>query len=78
MNDVLKQIADNQLLFDALKRVIRKHFSLEDIGNTYDNETLGQLVRARIDGMKKCEEAFIEISQYATIKPKEEAKNPAR
>ena len=78
MNELLKAIADNPALFDALKSLLKKHFSLDDIGTTYDNETLGQMVRARVDGLKKLESAFKEIAGHATLKEKEELKNPGR
>lgn len=78
MQETLKILADNPLLFDEVKKCLKKHFSLDGMETTGDNETLGQLVRARVDGLKKLEEAFREIASCATVKPKDEQVNPAR
>jgi hypothetical protein len=68
---ILKQIADNPALFEALKEVILKHFSLKDLeveGLKNPNEVLGQLTRSRLEGLQKLDAAFKEIELQKTPK----------
>ena len=78
MSEILKTVADNQALTEALKEVILKQFDEESVSTSLNNESLGQVTRARLDGIKKVNLAFIEIGKYKTVKeiPKED--NPAR
>jgi hypothetical protein len=79
MKEILAILADNQILLDEVKLVFKKHFALDDIGTTFDNETLGQMVRARVDGLKKVEAAFKEIENCKSVKDTVgDVKNPAR
>lgn len=75
---ILNLIADNPALTDALKELFRKKFSVDDANTNLDNESLGQVVRARIDGLKKVDDAFSEIEKYRTIKEEPVGENPAR
>lgn len=76
--EVLSQIADNPQLTEALKAVLLKQFSLDQLDNKPDNEKLGQIVRARLDGVLLVENALREIAKHKTVitVPKED--NPAR
>ena len=74
----LQIVADNPALTSALKRVILKQFNLDTLGINYDNETLGQLTRSRLEGREKIELAFKEISNYKSPNKKPEQQNPAR
>jgi len=74
--EILKQIADNQNLFDAVKKTIEKHFSLDDINS--DTPNLAEKVRARLDGKELLKNAFKEISSHKTFKENPIIGNPAR
>jgi hypothetical protein len=66
--DILKVIADNPSLTDALKKLLLAEFELEtpqsDLGVT--DEVLGQIFRARLVGKAKVESAFRKISSFKT------------
>ena len=76
MPEILKQLADNQNLFDALKKVLEKHFSLDDIQS--DTPNLAEKVRARLDGKELLKTAFKEIASHKTFKKIPLGENPAR
>lgn len=76
MPEIIKQLADNQNLLDAVKNVIEKHFSLDNIDS--DTPNLAEKVRARLDGKKLLENAFKEIASHKTFKEKPVIGNPAR
>lgn len=75
---VLKSIADNPVLLNAVRDIILKQFSLDEINVNQSNDEMGQVVRARIVGLRKVADGFREIETYKTIKLKSEGKNPAR
>jgi hypothetical protein len=77
MHPLLKSLADNQELFDAVRLKIMQKFQIADVSDSESNEHIGQVVRARIDGRKLVEEAFREIATLKTIK-EEETFNQAR
>jgi hypothetical protein len=77
MHPLLKSLADNQELFDAVKKVIDARFEIPNIPIDATNEKIGEIVRARMDGRKLVEEAFREIATLKTIK-EEETFNQAR
>lgn len=76
---LLRPLADNPALFEAVKKVITDKFSLDMLHSNMLNETLGQLVRARLEGLKSVEDGFNEIALCRTtaLRPDEE-KNQAR
>ena len=67
MPNILKIIADNPALMDALKEVIYKQFNFDNVSNQMTNENIGQAVRSRIDGKILVDNAFKEIAKYKTI-----------
>lgn len=74
---ILKSIADNPQLLEAVKEVILKQFSLDkDFSLAQSNEQLGEDVRARLEGIKKVEQGFLEILTHKT--EKEEPHEPMR
>lgn len=73
---MLKQIADNQPLFNAVRSTIEKHFSLDDINPNTPN--LEEMVRARLDGKELLKKAFKEIESHKTFKESPVGANPAR
>jgi len=76
--DILKAIADNPALLGAVRKTLEDEFTLDEISTTMDNEKMGQVVRARIEGLKKIEKAFQKIEQYRTFAEKPKGDNPAR
>lgn len=77
-HEILKGIADNPPLFEALKELLRSKFSLEGVGKDLPNEQLGEVVRARLEGLARVEEVFVEIARQKSQPPRESAKNLAR
>lgn len=76
--DILKVIADNPALLTAVREVIEKHFSLDNIDTSLTNEEMGEVVRAKVDGLKMVSAAFKEIERHKSIEPKVGGVNPAR
>lgn len=78
-NDILKVIADNPALLKAVRETIEKRFSLEKLDTSLDNEKMGEIVRASVEGLVKIDLAFKEIEKYKTQnKEPERIMNPAR
>ena len=77
MHPLLKSLADNQELFDAVKNKILDKFTVSDVAIDNTNENIGQIVRAVIEGRKMVEEAFRDIATLKTVK-EEETFNQAR
>ena len=78
MNEILKTVADNPALIEALKELFLKQFN-EEYGNTkLDNESLGQVTRSRLDGIEKINLAFKELETLKTVKEKPVEDNPGR
>ena len=77
---ILRSFADNALLVAAVKAVIMSRFSMEDSTQLYglDNESIGEVVRAKLDGRARVEDAFKDISHYRTSQKVAEKVNPAR
>jgi hypothetical protein len=78
MPSILKALADNQLLFDEVKRVILAQFTDPPYAEGTSDELLGQMTRARIVGRKKVEDAFREIAKHKSTPDQPERKNEAR
>lgn len=80
MNPILKLVADNPALHDALLKHITEEFStlLVGIDTNKTNEELGEVVRARLQGIEKVRDAFKKISQLKTTPDSSEKRNPAR
>lgn len=77
----LKTIADNPLVFDALKEKLLSKFVIEKIDTIFldlPNQLLGERVRARVDGRHLVEEALNEIAALKTVNNKREALHPGR
>lgn len=75
---ILKSFADNPALFKAVKELVRGKFYEDGVFTGMTNEELGQIVRARIDGLKKVDEAFAEIESHKTLKEQDESFMPGR
>lgn len=75
--DVLRSIADNMALLAAVKEVIDSKFALDDINTGMQNEAIGQVVRANIEGRARVEEAFKEILSYKSVPKAGDKSNPA-
>lgn len=82
-DNILKAIADNPALFDAVKQTILKEFdgSPRDLAawnKDASNELLGQITRARVDGIRLVEDAFKEIAKHKSIPDAPAKRNEAR
>ena len=77
---ILKVVADNQLLFDELRKIFDAEFSdsVSPLELGFSNERLGERVRARLEGKVCVERAFNKILTYQTPHTKGDSKNPAR
>lgn len=78
--DILKALADNPALCDALKALLEKQFTLDtiDVDNpVVSNEHIGEQVRARIVGLRKIQGAFDELAKYKTGSAVGKTANPA-
>jgi hypothetical protein len=78
---ILKIIADNPALTEALKKVLLDEFSLEEGFNfrsDITDELIGQVTRATLSGRQKIDRAFGEIKKYKTRSEPVEKQNPAR
>lgn len=79
--EILRGLADNPALFDAVKKLLLDKFALDHINtNSWDatDEALGQSVRAKLEGKRAVEIAFAEIAAYRSVKPPPQGENPAR
>lgn len=76
--NLLKIIADNPALFDTLKNVLEEKFSVDSLEINMTNEVLGQMVRARIVGLRALEEGFKEIQRYKSLAERPPLINKAR
>lgn len=78
-NEILKVIADNPALYQAVKELLLKKFEGDSVlSSTMTDEQIGQITRARIAGIDKVNAAFEEIARHKTTKPLPEKENPAR
>jgi hypothetical protein len=80
MDPILKIIADNPALFDALLKHISEEFGALPIGidTNKTNEELGEIVRARLQGSEKVREAFKKILQLKSTSEQPIKRNEAR
>lgn len=80
MDPILKIIADNPALFDALLKHISDEFAVLPAGIDANktNEELGEVVRARLQGMEKVRESFKKISQLKSTSEQPVKRNEAR
>ncbi len=72
MNKVLKIVADNANLTEALKELFLKQFEEKHDTTKLNNESLGQITRSRLDGIAGVNNAFKEIEILKTVKEKPE------
>lgn len=64
----LQPFADNDTLSAAVRKLLEDQFSTDSLKADHSDEVLGQMVRARIVGLKAIEEAFKEIAKCKTVK----------
>jgi hypothetical protein len=78
-NLILKTIADNPALFEAVKEAVLAEFDIDRLDTSQqDNHLLGEIVRARLEGIKKVEEAFRKIGQHKSVEPAKTEVMPGR
>lgn len=78
INEILRSVADNEELTKALKELLLKQFNEDDVSVKLDDSSLGQVTRARLEGIKRIEQAFKQIETLKTVKEKPTEDNPAR
>ena len=78
IDPILKSVADNANLTEALKELLLKQFDEKHDNTKLDNESLGQITRSRLDGIAGVNNAFKEIETLKTVKEKPTQDNPAR
>ena len=77
-NSILKVIANNISLLEAVRKIIEKNFKFPVELKDRSNELLGQITRAQIMGLSAIDAAFKEIEKYKTIPNQQDKQNPAR
>ncbi len=77
-NSILQIIADNKALFDAVEALLEEEFSLDGVSTDLSNEEMGQVVRARVDGIARVRAAFKKIEHFRSVEKKPTTQNPAR
>lgn len=75
---LLKIVADNPALLQVLREVIESKFSVDDMKEMSDDAVLGQMVRARLVGLRLVSEAFKEIERHKSTPERPVAVNKAR
>ena len=73
--EILKGLADNPNLMATVRKLIEDKFSVDSLVADQSDIVLGQMVRARLVGLKAVEEAFKEIASYKTPPPSTERTN---
>ncbi len=64
LDEILKSLANNQVLFDAVKVKLLSKFSLGKTPHKgIDDTLLGQTIRARLVGRELVEETFSDIAR---------------
>ncbi len=76
-NDILKLIADNPTLAQAMKDLLLKQFSYDDINADATNQDAGEAFRVVARGRTKIEAAFQELNRHKTPEPRVERVNRA-
>lgn len=78
--EIIRPFADNGMLFETIKNVVLKYFLLDNPATLHglDDKAIGEIVRARLDGRQKVEDAFREIALYKTTEIPKEKINRAR
>lgn len=75
---ILKAIADNPALMEAVKKVIVDKFSVDILNPDTTHDTLIDQVRARILALQKINEAFTDIAKHKSTPERPPARNEAR
>lgn len=76
--EVLQSLADNPLLLEMIRKLLEDKFSIDSLKADDADMILGQMVRARLVGLKAVDEAFREIEQYKSSNKTVDKKNPVK
>lgn len=76
--DILRTFADNEAVMAAVRELLEKQFSTDNLEATDSDILLGQMVRAKLVGLKAIEDAFREIAKYKTVDKSSGKVNPGR
>lgn len=74
---ILKSLADNEALFEEVKKTVLDQFADVPYAEGASDELLGQITRARYVGRQKVEAAFSHISTFKSVKNDVDNTNPA-
>jgi len=78
-DQILKSVADNPILLEALKTIILAEFNdIEGVDVNKNNEDLGAVTRARLEGVRRLKIAFRKIEQLKSTSSGFEKRNEAR
>lgn len=77
MPEILKGLADNEALFEAVKSTVLEQFAEVPYAEGASDELLGQITRARLVGRQKVEAAFRTIASHKTVPQSTATNNPA-
>lgn len=79
MNDLLKIVADNPALLQALRELLIGKFGHDEVlSASMTDEQIGQITRARLAGIDKIDAAFKEIDRLRSVPARPQSPNPAR
>ncbi len=78
LRSILQSLADNDMMLDAVKKVILHQFKDDKMDTNMTNEILGQKARARLEGIQRVEAGFQTIKKFQSLKEHKQAVNPAR
>ena len=78
----VQRFVEDERMFEVIKRVLLDKFDLNvfislDVENQ-DNETLGENIRACLEGRERIEECFKELHRMKLVEQSKEKENPAR
>lgn len=76
--EILKTLADNPQLLEAVKKTMLSKFEFGQLDSNTSTEKLGEYVKARLQGIKMVEEAFAEIELHKTVKVDDSEIMPSR
>lgn len=79
MNDILRSFVNNKEVFEAVKEAVVGKFREEKVDTkALSDEQIGQITRARLDGLERVEAVFREMERYRQTQGGPPPVNPAR
>lgn len=79
MNDLIRSFVNNKEVFEVVKNAVLDRFREEKVDpKILSDEQIGQITRARLDGLERVEAVFREMERYRVQPTPPEPLNPAR